>query len=105
MTASPVSFRIDSKLKARLGREAKRSKTTATSIVELAIASYLDGLDDLRKDLDAAFVEAEKGVFISGEAVHAWMRSWGTGNELPFPEPDIFPETESAAVKKRKKAA
>lgn len=35
--------------------------------------------------------EAEKGVFISSEAMLAWVSSWGTDKELPPPEPDIFP--------------
>lgn len=39
----------------------------------------------------AAIAEADKGVFVSSEAVHRWMESWDTDNELPMPEPDIFP--------------
>jgi predicted transcriptional regulator len=105
MKEAPFSFRIDKKLKTRLEKEAKRSKTTATRVVEAAITSYLDGMDGFRKELDKAFAEAEKGVFISGEAVHAWMQSWGTDKELPFPEPDIFPAGRGATSKKRKKAA
>lgn len=41
-------------------------------------------------DLEDAVREADKGVFISAEKVHEWMRSWGTDNELPRPEPDVF---------------
>ncbi|WP_413992194.1 hypothetical protein ACMDCR_08950 [Labrys okinawensis] len=41
--------------------------------------------------LKIAVAEADKGIFISGEAVEAWVRSWDTENELPPPEPDIFP--------------
>lgn len=37
-------------------------------------------------------IEAEKGIFISEEATTRWVESWGTDNELPPPEPDIFPE-------------
>ena len=105
MKEAPFSFRMDSKLKARLDREARRSKSTATNVAETAIAAYLDGIEDLQKELDEAFAEADKGVFISGEAVHAWMQSWDSGNELPFPKPDIFPVEQSAVAKKRKKAA
>jgi predicted transcriptional regulator len=38
----------------------------------------------------AAIEEAEKGIFISEEAIDRWVESWGTENELPPPEPDIF---------------
>ncbi|CAN7687505.1 hypothetical protein [Rhizobium sp. LjRoot254] len=42
--------------------------------------------------IEAALAEADKGIFVSQEAVDRWMESWGTENELPMPEPDIFPE-------------
>ena len=37
--------------------------------------------------------EADKGVFISHEAMDKWLDSWGTENELPAPKADIFPNT------------
>ena len=37
-----------------------------------------------------AVAEADKGTFISQEKMDAWLSSWGTGMELPPPEPDIF---------------
>jgi predicted transcriptional regulator len=105
MKTSPFSLRIDTKLKARLEREAKRGRTTATGIVEAAIASYLDGVEGLRKALGDAIAEADKGVFISEEAMNAWMDAWGSGKELPFPEPDVFPAGAASPAKKRNKAA
>lgn len=44
------------------------------------------------EDLRQAIAEADRGIFVSSEAVDRWMESWGTENELPMPEPDIFPE-------------
>jgi chitodextrinase len=41
--------------------------------------------------IDEALAEADKGVFVSGEAVIDWLESWGTDNVKPSPEPDIFP--------------
>lgn len=38
-----------------------------------------------------AIAEADKGGFISDEKMTAWVVSLGTNNELPEPEPDIFP--------------
>jgi len=37
----------------------------------------------------SAVAEADEGVFISQEAMDAWVASWGTDAELPPPEPDI----------------
>jgi predicted transcriptional regulator len=34
--------------------------------------------------------EADKGEFISDEAMTAWFLSLATENELPEPEPDVF---------------
>jgi hypothetical protein len=45
-----------------------------------------------RRLMDERIAEADKGIFISAEAMHRWVESWGTENELPPPEPDIFPE-------------
>jgi len=49
----------------------------------------------MEKAVDAAVAEADKGIFVSQEAVDRWMESWGTENELPMPEPDIFPENDN----------
>mgnify|MGYP003553343277 CR=1 FL=1 len=40
--------------------------------------------------IDEALAEADKGVFISGEAVIEWLESWGTDYVKPMPAPDIF---------------
>lgn len=34
--------------------------------------------------------EADKGIFISQEAISDWLDSWGSENELEAPEPDII---------------
>ena len=45
-------------------------------------------------DLEARWVETLQamesvsyGAVVSGEAVHEWLRSWGTSDELPVPKP------------------
>lgn len=43
-----------------------------------------------RRFIQAALDEADKGVFISEEAMRAWFYSLGTENELPEPEPDVY---------------
>jgi predicted transcriptional regulator len=55
-------------------------------------ASFLRRSEAERRLMDERIAEADKGIFISAEAMHRWVESWGTDNELPPPEPDIFPE-------------
>ena len=53
-------------------------------------ASFLRSSEAERRLLKERIAEADKGVFISGEAMLRWIESWGTENELPPPEPDVF---------------
>ncbi len=92
MKTAPFSMRLEATLKTRLEDEAKRRDRTASFVANRAIRLYFDELDRTHRELEEAFAEADKGVFISGEAVQKWMESWGTDHELPPPEPDIFPE-------------
>lgn len=41
-------------------------------------------------DLQNAIREADKGVFVSSEKVHDWMRQLETDPDAPLPEPDVF---------------
>jgi len=48
-----------------------------------------------KKELDfeaikKALAKANKGEFISLKAMHKWMDSWGTENEVSAPKPDLF---------------
>jgi predicted transcriptional regulator len=99
MASTPFSIRLDQKIKKRLESEAKREKRSAGFVVHEALEFYLNGKDYERKMVEEAIAEADKGIFISGEKVHRWMESLGTERELPFPEPDIYPETALAMRK------
>lgn len=92
MPTTPFSIRLDSEIKARLEKEAELEDRSAGYVAQKAIEDYLDAKDFFRSEMEAAIAEADKGIFISGEAVHRWIESWDTENELPPPEPDIFPE-------------
>ncbi|MBI2718501.1 MAG: hypothetical protein HY245_08155 [Rhizobiales bacterium] len=93
MATTPFSMRMDTEIKARLDREAEIEDRSAGYIVQKAVEDYLDAKAYFREEMLAAIAEADKGVFISEEAMTRWMESWGTENELPPPEPDIFPDT------------
>jgi predicted transcriptional regulator len=97
MPTVPFSLRIEPKLKAKLEKEAAREDRSAAYIAQRAIAAFIESREARRKALKEAVAEADKGVFISEEAMDAWVDSWGTENELPPPEPDIFPAKKKSA--------
>lgn len=90
MTTASFTFRIDAGLKKRLEQAAKSADRSASYMAAKAIEAMVDAREEKRRAIEAAVIEADKGVFISSKAMHKWMDSWGTGNELPSPEADIF---------------
>lgn len=92
MASSPFSLRLSPELKERLDAVAESEDRSASYVATKAIEAFLDARDARDAAIRAAFEEADKGIFVSQEAVHRWMDSWDTDNELPIPEPDIFPE-------------
>ena len=65
----------------------ERSKAYITS---KAIEEYVERNRWKVEALKKAKQEAEKGEFISHDAMGAWINSLGTDEELPAPEVDIF---------------
>ena len=86
----PLSLHVKAEVKRKLEDEARSQNVSADDLVERAIESYLEIRESEREILRQRIAEADKGVFISGEAMHRWIESWGTENELPPPEPDVF---------------
>jgi predicted transcriptional regulator len=93
MGRSSLDLNLDEATQERLQAEARRQDQSEVDLASDVIRNYLDRQDYKRQAIEAAVAEADKGVFISGEAMHRWIESWDTDNELPPPEPDIFPET------------
>jgi predicted transcriptional regulator len=92
MATVPFSLRIDPEIKAQLTQEAEMADRTPSYLANQAIKIFLQAKTAKRKAIEKAVEEADKGIFISEGAVNAWVDSWGTENELPVPEPDIFPD-------------
>lgn len=96
MPTIPYTLRIDPELKLRLEAEARREKRSSAFILQQAAAEYLDRRERLHATIAALEAEADKGVFVSEEAVTAWVESWDTDDELPEPSPDIMPARKQA---------
>ncbi len=90
MASVQFSIRMDPAMKSRLDEEAKLEDRSAAYITQKALEAYLREKEYLRNLVRNAEIESDKGVFISGEAMHAWIESWDSENELPAPRPDIF---------------
>lgn len=84
-------MRLDDDLKRALEAEAKREDRSASYLASRAIKNMLSEKAAKHRKIEDAVAEAKKGIFISEEKMTAWVNSWDTDNELPQPEPDIFP--------------
>ena len=89
MPTVPFSLRLDASAKARLDEEARRSDRSASYLATKAIEMFLDARVAKRRAIEAALIEADKGVFVSSEVVSNWMESWGEADETPPPAPDV----------------
>jgi predicted transcriptional regulator len=87
-----LSIKVDENLKLRMENQARRERQSVDDFTLHAIQNLVEEREYFYEQMEIAEAEADKGIFISGEAMHRWMASWGTDNELPPPEPDIFPE-------------
>lgn len=90
MSDTTFSVRLPDELRQEVDELAKATKRSRSFIVKEAVETYMADQRAYLAAIDEALAEADKGVFISGEAVERWLMSWGTENELPPPEPDIF---------------
>lgn len=87
--AESHSVNIPPGLKSSLERLAESRKLAEADLVNEALTRYIDDETDYLDAVDLALKETEAGIFVSGDKVVEWMRSWGTDAELPMPEPDI----------------
>lgn len=85
-----LSLEIDSELKEWIDDEAGRQDRPASEVVSEVLSAAMRRQAARDEMIRAAIREADKGVFISSEKVTEWLESWGTENELPMPEPDVF---------------
>jgi len=90
MGERPLALHLGEKLRQNLETEARLREVPESAVAEEAIREFLDRQAWMREEVIKAVREADKGVFISQEAMERWIDSWGTENELPPPEPDIF---------------
>ncbi len=89
MTTARLSLRIDAELKNHLELEAKREERSASFLAIKAIESMLRDRAEKRAASRSAIQEADRGAFISQDAMDAWVASWGTDTETAAPPADL----------------
>lgn len=91
MPTTPYTIRLDDDVRQALEQQAQLEDRPAAQLAARAISSMLEAKAAKRAAIDAALTEADAGVFISLEAMNAWVDSWGTEDEIAEPQPDITP--------------
>ncbi len=86
---TPISLRIDPELKHELEELARREERPLSQVAVRALRAYVRAQKERRAAIEEAMRQADEGRFISAEAIHDWMHSWDTEDELPPPEPNV----------------
>lgn len=89
-SSSLVSIRFPDELRREVDELAKLTKQSRSFVVKEAVSAFLLDNRAHLEAIDEAVAEADKGVFVSGDAVDRWLASWGSGDDSAPPEPDIF---------------
>jgi predicted transcriptional regulator len=90
MAEDRITIRVEPELKQWFEQQAKRKDRSLGYMVVQSMEQTKRSTEARDQMIRDAMAEADKGVFVSQEAVHKWMDSWDTGNELPVPEPNVF---------------
>lgn len=84
----PVMTRVSPELKERLRALAKDTNRSESYLAAEAIAEYVEMNAWQVKEIGRRLDEAKAGApGVAHEDVDAWVRSWGSENELPKPKP------------------
>ena len=83
-----LTVRVSPETKKQLEALAKEMKRSKSFIAAEAIGSYLEAQAWQLEQIKAGIADLDAGRTVSGDKVLAWIRSWGTANEVPPPECD-----------------
>jgi len=89
VTSTVLSMRIPSELREQLDHLSRSSKRSKAYLAAEALSDYVKKNAWRAKELHEAVECAEKGVFISHEAMLDWANQLGTKPEAAPPKPDI----------------
>lgn len=84
-----TSIRLQPDVETGLDAVTEKLQRSRNWVINEAVREYVAKrkLDDARwADTLEALEDVAAGRVVSGEAVEAWLTSWGTANELPAPK-------------------
>ena len=87
MTRTTLSFRTDEETRSRLDLLAEARRRDRSFLINEAIEQFLELSDWQEAQVHAGIEEADRGQTVPHEEVATWLRSLGTDNPLPAPEP------------------
>ncbi|MCZ8061833.1 ribbon-helix-helix protein, CopG family [Silanimonas sp.] len=85
-----TSVRLQPDVETGLAAISEKLQRSRNWVINEAVREYVAkrAADDaLWADTLEAIEDVAAGRVVDGEAVHRWMRSWGTADELPAPKP------------------
>jgi predicted transcriptional regulator len=86
---SVTSVRLQTELELPLDELAGKLSRSKNWIINQAIKDYISAqtLEETRwQETLQALESVRQGKVVDGDTVHAWMKSWGTDNELDVPK-------------------
>ncbi len=87
---SITTVRLRPEIEASLAVMANRQHRTKSWLINQALKEFIQRqeLEEIRwQETLQAMESVARGEAVWGEAVHAWLSSWGTPNEVPPPKP------------------
>lgn len=85
-----TSIKIDDKLKNRVRELANARWRSANWVMKEAIQQYVDreeAIESIQQEATESWIEfQETGLHITGQEASAWLRTWGTDEEMEIPE-------------------
>lgn len=89
MASTVLSVRVPEELKEQLDYLSRSTKRSRAYLAAEALGDYVKRNAWRAKELHAAIKEADKGVFVSHEAMVEWADALGATNESAPPKPDV----------------
>ena len=82
-----VTVRLPIEVKQKLEALATSTNRSKSWLAAQAIAAYVEEQSWQLQQIQAALLlaDSEEAVWVEGEAVDAWLNSWGTETEKPTP--------------------
>ncbi len=84
-----TTVRLQADVEDRLEAMAGKLNRSKSWLINQALREFIDNQSTEQTrwaETLQAMESVSRGEVVSGEAVNAWLRSWGTSNELPMPK-------------------